>query len=100
MLLDGLLELTTKQTTHKVCICTCVSVTFIVSRVYSHPLDSLLIDADAPEQSFEDLAEREGEEANGAELLRVTHLLQDGRRFLLDVISRSARLFGNLDNSK
>lgn len=78
MLLDGLLELPTKQTTHQVCICTCVSVNLIVSRVYSHPLDSLLIDTDAPEQGFEDFAEREGEEANGAELQGVSHLLQDG----------------------
>lgn len=33
-----------------------------------HPLDALLVDANAPEQGFKDLAEREGKEANGAEL--------------------------------
>lgn len=71
-----------------------------VTCVYSHPLDALLVDTDAPEQSFKDFAEREGKEANGAELLTVSHLLQDGRRLLLEVISRLARLFGNLDNSK
>lgn len=66
----------------------------------SHPLDALLVDADAPEQGFKDLAEREGEEANGAELQRVSHLLQDGRRILADVIGCPARLFGNLHNTK
>ena len=58
----------------------------------AHPLESLLVHTDAPEQGFEDFAEREGEEANGAELQVVSHLLQDGRRLLLDVNNRSARL--------
>ncbi len=67
--------------------------------VRPHPLDSLFIDTDAPEQGFKHLAEREGKEANGAQLQTVSHLLQDGRRLLLDVISSSAHLFGNLHNS-
>lgn len=61
-----------------------------------HPLDALLIDANAPEQGFKDLAEREGKEANGAELQRVSHLLQDGGRLLLDIVSSPARLLQNL----
>ncbi|KAA8582828.1 hypothetical protein FQN60_015374, partial [Etheostoma spectabile] len=54
----------------------------------------------APEQGLEGLAEGEGEEANRAELQTLSHLLQDGRRLVLDIVSRLARLFGNLDNSK
>lgn len=63
-----------------------------------HPLDALLVDADAPEQGFEDLAEREGEEANRAELHSVGHLLQDGARLLLEFIRSPSRLLGNLRN--
>lgn len=68
--------------------------------VWSHPLDPLFVDTDAPEQRFKDFAECEGKESNGAELQTLSHLLEDGRRLLLDVIGRPARLFGNLDDSK
>lgn len=71
-----------------------------ISCVCSHSLDAFFIDTDAPEQGFENLAERESKEANSAELQTVSHLLQDGRRLLLNVVSRPARLSGNLDNSK
>lgn len=63
-----------------------------------HPLDALLVDADAPEQGLKDLAEHEGKEANGAELQTVSHLLQDGGRLLLDIVSGPARLLRNLHN--
>lgn len=66
--------------------------------VCPHPLDALLVDANAPEQGFKDLAERKGKEANGAELQTVSHLLQDGDRLLLDIVSSPARLLGNLHN--
>lgn len=66
----------------------------------SHPLDALFVHVDAPEQGFEDLAECEGKEANGAELQTVSHFLQDGGRLQLDVIGPPARVFGNLDHSK
>lgn len=64
----------------------------------SHPLDPLLVDADAPEQRFKDLAERQGKEANCAELHSVGHLLQNGAGLLLDFIRSSPRLLGNLHN--
>lgn len=63
-----------------------------------HPLDPLLVDADAPEEGFEDLAESKGEEANRTELQCVGHLLQDGTRLLLHFISSLSRLLGNLHN--
>lgn len=64
--------------------------------ILAHPLDAVFVDTDAPEQGFKGFAECEGKEANRAELQTLSHLLQDGRRLLLDVISRLARLFGNL----
>lgn len=64
-----------------------------------HPLDPLLVDADAPEHGFEDLAERQGEEANRAELQSVGHLLQDGACLLLHFVSSLPRLLGHLHNS-
>lgn len=66
--------------------------------VSAHPLDSILIDVDAAEQGFEDFAECEGKEANGAELQAVGHLLQDGRGLSLDLIHRPAALSGDLNN--
>lgn len=65
--------------------------------VAAHPLHALLVDADAPEYRLEDFTEGEGEEADGAELQAVGHLLQDDRCLRLDVIQRNARLSGNLD---
>lgn len=67
---------------------------------YTHSLDALFIDTDAPEQGFKNFGQCEGKEANGAEVQTVSHLLQDGRCFLLNVISSPACLFGNLHSSK
>lgn len=67
---------------------------------HTHSLDALLVHTDAPEQGFKDFAEREGEEADGAKLQMVSHLLQDGRRFLLNLLGSPARFFGHLPNSK
>lgn len=62
----------------------------------AHPLQTLLVDADAPEHRLEDLTEGEGEEADGAELQALGHLLQDDRRLRLDFIHGNTRLSGNL----
>lgn len=66
---------------------------------YTHSLDAFLVDTDAPKEGFERLAEREGKKANGAKLQAVSHLLQDGRRLLLDDIGGLARFFGKLGNT-
>lgn len=62
-----------------------------------HPLNAVFVHTDAPKESFKDLAEGEGKEPNGAELQTLGHLLQDGRRLLLDFFSGPASLSGNLE---
>lgn len=66
----------------------------------TYSLDALLVDADAPEQSFKDFTESESKEADRAELQAVSHLLQDGRCLRLDLICWRARFFGNLKQKK
>lgn len=94
MLVNGLLELATTQiqVTHVFS-----HVSYCVARAYTHSLDAFFIHTDAPEQGLEHFAEREGEEADRAELQAVGHFLQDGRRFSLDLVGRHAGLFRNLD---
>lgn len=67
---------------------------------YTHSLDALFIDTDAPKQGFENFSQCEGKEANGAELQTVSHLLQDGRCFLPNVIVSPACVSGNLHSSE
>lgn len=101
MLLNGLLKLRTEHSTHIKCVSLCENSFQHLSGecvTGAHPLDALFVDADPPEQSFEDLAEHESKEADGAELQTVCHLLQDGRHLLLDFTRSSARLFGKLEN--
>lgn len=64
--------------------------------VWTHSLDAVLVDPHAAVQRFKGLAEREGEEADGAELQAVSHFLQHLRRLLLDDLARLAALRRNL----